>query len=1357
MHEPKPPKPPKGNEVREAIDSLGGYVYQLYQSALAWLDLNDDEFLFLEVAEDYTVVARDALQGTQVKRTSEAVTINSADIIASIDSFVELQTRNVQLEVHLRHITTSPIGRERSASARIGKTPTLLTWRNVARFGEVTPLRDILLSSGISDQAKRYISALVGEDFRERFLRRIHFDCGASDSGLLRRQLESKVIKALRERGGTTSQAKECLNSLLIFLLRKTIEPNRDERAVNKGDLESLFESATHVNINRAQLEAQTELVNRALSAVIPKATDLISSVPLPRSVGEFQLPPAFAPRTAHIDSIISCLSEIGIAWLYGAAGVGKTFAAKLAARQIGGSWSFVNYRGLASDQVGQLLSQLADHVSGEKSIRGILLDDLECTFEPSAVDALLLLLSTCKRQDVLVLATAPRPLQSDVAFGAGLSAAIETKFDDFDEGDIAHILRSLGVDDQHWAKYIRVISGGGHPQLVIAAIQSMQQSGWNVEEFKTLNSLLVGNPEVKQVRARTRARLLRELPEGSRRLLERLSVTSLAFRRGLAVDMARITPAIPDGGILFEQLIGTWIDQLSGERFSLSPLLSDFAANTLTADEVKTLHFNVADSRVRSQPIDPVEGDSALLSAWIGGNTSVLLRLCLSLLGSNNRDLELISPHFQFLRMLRTDKAAYPDDENVSQIVRGAQLLIRAHSDEGASKFLLTVECFERECVSTTRAGKPDLSLVVYAKLLLSTPPFGAIPRFWQAVEKLDGFFSAPDGSIPDELLAGFGERTDVPTAVGFMFLNQIRQIRKIQGLLPVFEFLNTCDAGLRGRIFRILDGRDGIVDADMYVSGAWLSEHAAGTMDPEKHGETFQQLEEFAIGWSRQDLAVACCKYQAIIADEYGNDKEAALRVVENGLERYGATNSELVRAKAKIFYRAENHQASLELATNLIESGADLSYVEKAFLGREAAISAEKQGNFQKARQFYLFGADAAKRSELSDMRPMYLGLRVDAALAAWHGGDRSTCLLDLVEILTELEELDPKSSLRASHCHAVTRHILLWLDQDSSGEDRVIADGTLPQIYPGVVSNPEPHPEIGDRFLPIMEVSWYMLAKIECQCLLYLGIADNVDAHLKGGPVYIGQSLLMYARLEKAIRTANIELFASELENLVAFSVFLASDPSNRSKCDLETPTYGKIPRPSSEEISGQTDMAELQVLTFAIQCLLRANVTVLDSLCSLQNGRNGFAIRAEFPTALSGGGERTDFNLALAAIIHQLGRDTKGIDLLTPIQVFDLSVKVLQLAKVTVSGDTTRSLLYEWLSKKWVFIWSQQRFLLKNSALHEDIIITAFTKGGKNNALVSILDAILPTLGILNESAMKRHLQDLLEPEPASVR
>ena len=79
-----PEKTPLGNTSREAIYSLGGYVYQMYQSALAWTELEHDEFLFLEVAEDFAIVAKDALEAVQVKETTVRVTINSEGIVATI-------------------------------------------------------------------------------------------------------------------------------------------------------------------------------------------------------------------------------------------------------------------------------------------------------------------------------------------------------------------------------------------------------------------------------------------------------------------------------------------------------------------------------------------------------------------------------------------------------------------------------------------------------------------------------------------------------------------------------------------------------------------------------------------------------------------------------------------------------------------------------------------------------------------------------------------------------------------------------------------------------------------------------------------------------------------------------------------------------------------------------------------------------------------------------------------------------------------------------------------------------------------------------------------------------------------------
>ncbi len=106
---PLPQQPPLGDATREAIDSLRGYVYQIYQSALAWTDIGFEEFLYLEVAEDYAVTAANALRAVQVKDTTGTVTINSDGIVASIDSFVDLVERNPGVTVSLRHCSGSMI------------------------------------------------------------------------------------------------------------------------------------------------------------------------------------------------------------------------------------------------------------------------------------------------------------------------------------------------------------------------------------------------------------------------------------------------------------------------------------------------------------------------------------------------------------------------------------------------------------------------------------------------------------------------------------------------------------------------------------------------------------------------------------------------------------------------------------------------------------------------------------------------------------------------------------------------------------------------------------------------------------------------------------------------------------------------------------------------------------------------------------------------------------------------------------------------------------------------------------------------------------------------------------------------
>lgn len=1339
---------PKGDKAREAIDALSGYVYQIYQSALAWIELEPQEFLFLEVAEDYAVVAADALNAVQVKETGHNVTINSDDIVASIDSFVNLRQNNPELRVSLRHLTTSRIRKEKSEEHRIGDTPTLVAWRKLAKTGDLAPLRKILEASKLSKQTKDYIRELNDIEFREEFLKRIYFDCGALDSKFLVRQLRSKLLKLVMEHGGVSSQVDGCLSSILMTLLHKATQ--KTDRFVDRNMLEELLEGATQIPVNRAQFELQNELVNKALAASVPQVTSLIATrLAEPRPIDEVPFPAAIAKRTIQIDNIVSSLTQHGVSWIFGAAGVGKTMGAKIAARRLGGNWASINLRGLNAEQVNAVLSGALDTLT-KQEIDGLLVDDLECPFEPHLVDILLYLQAICDRADMLLLFISPRQPSPDFLFSANLPASIEQKLEEFSEQDIGEILAGLGVHNANWAKYIHAVSGGGHPQLAIAAIQSMQNSGWDTNEFRTLTSLLGGNAAVEQVRARTRERLLNELPEGGRRLLERLSLKSGDFRRSFVLDMAQVAPALPDSGIVFDRLIGSWVDQQERDRFALSPLLANFAVNTLTDEQKRELNFEIANSLVKGRSLDPIEANSALLAALTGKNTQVIVRLCMAVLGADHNSLKMIAPHLMMFTLMRTDVFAYEDDPVVSQMFRGAQLVLVCQEQTTRKKVTEILDRFEAESDRVeNEVVRAPMAFLVYTKLLLSEPKFGALPTFWDLVCKLDGFIENQDKHLPPGLLGEpFAREIDGIPVVGFMFVNQARQIKLINELLSTFEFLNSCGQELRQKLLKPYSNPD--FNVDMLVAGAWLSEHDSNTIDPASHSDVFARLEEFAKSWGHIDLAVCCRKYRAIIVDEYGGDKDQALAVLDEGLELYGETNSELVRAKARVLYRAEDHQGSLELSKALIDSDTPLSETEKAFLGRDAAISAEKQGDYETARRYYLYGSKAAGNCSIQSMVPMRVGLMADAALASWHAGDRETCLRDFVAVLHELNDIDPKSSLRAAHCHAVCRHVLSWLDQDATGKKRLLADGEETKIYPGVVSNPEPHSKIGERYITPIEMAWYVLATVENNSFLNVGITQNLETFLPKGPVFEGQFLLTSSKMRKAFTLLDAELFVTALRETVAEFAYLKEHGDYKNSFDIKNVTYGSLPVPTLEQQVGISDLTEQFVLCFVSKCIFAESVAGLDHLVDALEKGQGFKVRKELLNSLQGRGSTTDYNTSVAALlaIHRCAIEKK--ETLSPAQVFELAFKALQIGGSTNNIHVMAKTAFEWLHAKWIFIWDHQRFQLRCPAFHEKSITQARISEGDSwiDKVIDLLQAILPAMGFENESQLSRMLSEI---------
>jgi hypothetical protein len=253
---------PAGDPATQAIDSLRGYVYQLYASAVAWISLVEGEVLYLEVAKDFAVAARDALNTVEVKNTQANVTINSEDVRETLDQFVDLVARNRAQKVKLRFLTTSRIGTEQSVDHRANSEPTLSYWAKAASGGDIALLRDVLLHVKLSDRVRTFIDARNDDALRADFVQPITWDCGAPSLGQLKAQLELVLASyGMAQLDLSAEEGKRLTAAMLQRLLETAAKPSASARKLTREELHVLLDEASRVSLPRKDATAALRLI----------------------------------------------------------------------------------------------------------------------------------------------------------------------------------------------------------------------------------------------------------------------------------------------------------------------------------------------------------------------------------------------------------------------------------------------------------------------------------------------------------------------------------------------------------------------------------------------------------------------------------------------------------------------------------------------------------------------------------------------------------------------------------------------------------------------------------------------------------------------------------------------------------------------------------------------------------------------------------------------------------------------------------------------------------------------------------------------------------------------------------------
>jgi hypothetical protein len=81
------PEALQGDPRRRASATVRGFMYQFWRTVQAWIELEPDEVLFVEGAEDFDVIGGDEATAVQIKdnRASGALTLGNAGTINTLN------------------------------------------------------------------------------------------------------------------------------------------------------------------------------------------------------------------------------------------------------------------------------------------------------------------------------------------------------------------------------------------------------------------------------------------------------------------------------------------------------------------------------------------------------------------------------------------------------------------------------------------------------------------------------------------------------------------------------------------------------------------------------------------------------------------------------------------------------------------------------------------------------------------------------------------------------------------------------------------------------------------------------------------------------------------------------------------------------------------------------------------------------------------------------------------------------------------------------------------------------------------------------------------------------------------------
>jgi len=1147
--------------ARQAVDSLRGYVYQIYQSLAEWIKLKENEVLLLEVAEDFAVLAKDVLTATQVKDTarSGSVTLKTRSVSNTIKSMWEFQNANPNRNVYITYLTTSKIGKERGLTFP-GSHKGLTYWRIAAREGtDIEPIRQVLLGLDLPPQVKDFIKEATPDELRERILRRINWVCGEKDIEALDQVISDHLVYFGEQKGFTPTDSEKARDSLIVAILKKIVQES--DRQFSRADFLRIFEKAVSISLPAS---AVRELIRAIPVSGKGFSGELTSVATATISIAQVPLVSRVIDRVELNAQLISVMGQSGSLWLHGSSGTGKTVLSQFIAHQSKYDWLHVQLRDCSSaSMLDYHLCRVLQALQSSR-IGGVILDDFPTKYAHSVRLRLSMLVNEVHRMDGSVIVTSAKTPSPNVKDCFGEDGPNVVKVPYLSRDEVAELVKLADGDAQKWAKIIHSFCWAGHPQLVQARISGLRQKNWpDAELLAGIPGIGISAKEIEDTRDSIRERLLSELLPNTRELLYRLTLLVGYFDRELAIAVGEVDPSIERPGEELDVLLGPWVEILANDCFRVSPLVSGAGMQTLSKPIQMEIHKRIVDNLIARRPF-PADFLGMLLGHAIGSrHVQGLMWLTMAIIHTRDEDRRIISEHLFMLPLLDTKQPLLKENIHVSAMLRLAQFRVAAWANRVDQLPAIADKLIEESRMVDDKAIADGFLCDAISSILVERS-LGIRPQKWMPLlEKFDETLLNGKGELIEytRTLKIFKYGLEKLTVSQFLFMIRATSLRGIDEIIEFFTELDRLEAKRRKQLLLALHKYPN--DIRLMIDSAWLFDTKRDDFNGVVAANKLRQAGEIAEIWGNTAIVVECECARAVMLDEYANDCDSSLASLDEAEEKY-PNQVRLARQRASVYYRKGDHQAALATITQIADIIPKDHHIERAFALREAGISAAKTGDFAKASHFFSEACEAASNAT-DNMWPMAVGLKGDSAFVEFKLGHHVEALKLTYQSLIDADRLDPEAGPEEKYCLVALGNLILWMRSEVQGT-RDSYDTIC--FRAGMCSNPQPLDDIMKlKSSPRLRLlAWYQLAELEVELRADIGVLEELQKRTTTTKIVLCEQSLIMQLLTGCIRTVDIEQFFLNFHSYIARTVYYTKNADkirDKDSCDMTVSEFPVI--------------------------------------------------------------------------------------------------------------------------------------------------------------------------------------------------